>query len=1147
MKLLSKMTIKARMIFAFGVFVLISAGFGVFSLNRMNTLGELTQILYNHPLRVSNAALSASTGVLKMHRSMKDVTLARSDFGRNEAIQNVRSEEAGVYEQLDIIRQYILGVDGKTLEKETRLLFVNWKSIRDEVIDLVKEGNKEAAALITRKKGADHVALLEAKMLELTTYARSKADGFMIDAKLKQKDIIRLTIGVIVLAVLFSCVLAYWMITSILSSVTELQDTMSEISRTGKLVKSEMTGQNEITVMGAHFNVLIDMLEKQLWLREGLNQLTDALSGDISYSDLVGESINFVSRYIDACAGALYKYNKETEVCELTASFAFVERKYISNQFKIGEGIVGQVAIEKKPILLKNITREEAVGHTGTVSEPPKHIYAVPLSYEQELYGVLEVASFEAITETKIEFLNAASQNISTFLYTASQNEQIKILLEETQNANESLQARTDEVNDANEKLTALNEELQAQSKELQAQASELEAQKAELETQRQQVEEADRLKSEFLSNMSHELRTPLNSVLALSQLMISKGTGKDPQQETQYLQVIERNGRQLLSLINDILDLSKIEAGRMDLYITDFYPGEIIQRALETIQPLVEEKGLKTIVNVPDTPAMHSDEEKVTQILLNLFSNALKFTDQGEIEITLTESKGIASLDVRDTGIGISPEDKSNIFDEFRQVDGSTTRAHEGTGLGLAICQKLAHLLGGEITVTSAIGEGSTFTLKLPIQIHHGQEAKPKDKVLKAKTHEVTIPSGQTILIIDDDAKACEMLRRYLTEAGYQVEVAHRGKEGLELARRLKPFAITLDILMPGMDGWEVIRELKSHKETENIPIIILTAKDLTREDRVRLKDAANHIVLKGVMDQNTLLQKIEIELANIRTHDISNILEEKSLILVVEDNEVAALQIRTALEENGYRVHVATGGMQAIEFVHQHVPHAVILDLMMPEVDGFKVLEEIRSTPRTATLPVLILTAKELTSADRERLSYNNVQQLIQKGAVDRNQLVNSIKNILSPGKTLSDRTDEKTIQIEKKPTLRGELPTKNEMILVVEDNPDNLMTMDAILKDESYAIITARDGKEAVRVASEFSPALILMDVQLPGLSGIEATRQIKANPDLSGIPIVAVTAKAMRRDREKILAAGCNDYLSKPIDPSQLIAVIKKWMN
>lgn len=363
---------------AFAITILLFAGFGVFSILEMNKLGELTSILYEHPLRVSNAALRASMGVIKMHRGMKDLTLSESDLELHEAVQAVQSEEVIVYEQLDIIRNQILGKEGKSLEHATREMFANWKLIRDEVVEHILKGDRNAAVRITRRKGADYVFQLEKKMLDLTSYARRKADGFINHAADMQKRAFRSTIAAIATVGLVSAIIAFLIIRSILVSVSSLRNTMAEITETGTLAASDLTGNSEIAEMARHFNVLIVKLKNQFWLRDGLNALNQELSGDISYNDLVTKSISFVSTYTKACVGAIYTYSRENSLCELKASYAFVERKYLSNQFKDGEGIVGQVAVERKPILLGNITREEAVGNTGTVSEPPKAFTQCP-------------------------------------------------------------------------------------------------------------------------------------------------------------------------------------------------------------------------------------------------------------------------------------------------------------------------------------------------------------------------------------------------------------------------------------------------------------------------------------------------------------------------------------------------------------------------------------------------------------------------------------------------------------------------------------------------------------------------------------------------------------------------------------------------
>ena len=1286
---LNRLSIRIRLILIFGMIMLIFTAFGFYAIREMGTLAKLPRLLYEHPLPVSNASLRAGLGFIKMQRDMRSLAISESEPDIQEYFHAILSEESAVYEELDIVRTRILGEEGKKLEQDVREQFSQWKSGRKEIVDLAMKGDQASALLMVRKKSTEAGGRLERSILEMAAYARKKAEWVMRDAEAVQDRIVRNTLFFIALAAVFSFLITLLTGKSILSDISALKATMSEISASGKLVRSNLKGNNEITEMSRHFNGVIDMLRDQLWLRNGLNMLNEKLSGRISFEEMLSESISFLSRYTEACTGAIFTFHPEEEMCRLRASFAFTERNCLAHQFKNGEGIVGQVAVEKSPILLRNIRRDDAVANTGTLSEAPKNIYAFPLICDEKLYGVAETASFEDIAPIRREFLDSAAKIIATALYTGEQREKIRMLLDESRKSNEALQHRTAELSEANDNLTSLNDELRAQSDELQAQAHELEAQKHELEMQRLRVEEADRLKSEFLSNMSHELRTPLNSVLALSQLLIEKGTGKDTDREKEFLRVIERNGRHLLNLINDILDLSKIEAGRMELCLTDFSPRQVTERALETIAPLSREKGLEIQTETIDRPTLHSDEEKIHQILLNILSNAVKFTAQGRIGIRTGLSGSIISFAVSDEGIGIPASELERIFDEFRQVDGSTTRAYGGTGLGLSICRKLARLLGGDIRVESEPGKGSIFTLEVPLRIsettvprqniHPLPEKKPAFHLSAPKIQpsekKKFLPqsparkNGQAVLVIDDDEKMRSMITEYLREAGYEIITAKNGREGLKLAREIMPFAITLDIMMPELDGWEVLRELKSEEktnhipviiisvsedrstgmamgsaayitkpfdrnlllseirklesvrqvrrilavdddpivrmqleellgekgyevetasdgneaieralthppdvmildlmmpetdgfavldrirqepETHDLPVIILTAKDLTRTELIHLRETVHHIIAKKVMDRNELRRKLQNALENISISDPEK--KDSPLFLVVEDNDVSSLQIRSVLEERGYRVFTVCNGTEAVEFLDRQIPDAMILDLMMPEMDGFQLLSQIRSVPETSALPVLVLTAKELTAQDRAQLHHNHVCQLIQKGSVDREQLGKCAENLLkkdeipdtitvSPGKSGKQAVSEKKEAKIPKDRMAG-----SPLLLIAEDNPDNLLTLTAILEEFGYASVTAGNGQEAVEMAGNQRPDLILMDLQLPVLSGMDAAEKIKSDPELSAIPIVAVTARAMRGDREQVLAGGCDDYLSKPIDPAELIRVIRKW--
>ncbi len=730
--------------------------------------------------------------------------------------------------------------------------------------------------------------------------------------------------------------------------------------------------------------------------------ISAVLAAAVTLEELLERGLDELMLVSHSQVGAIYLAGKEAPgVFSLAQQTGVASGIALEKEIVLGQGSLGLTAQRRVVEVLQDIPAQTRFSIATIAGEKQANsIVNVPLVLHDEMVGIVALASLYPIGAGAVEALEMTRGQLATAISNATTHA-------ETESLASDLQTK--------------NGELQVQSEELQAQSEEMRAQTEELIAQQQQVEAADRLKSEFLSNMSHELRTPLNSIMALSQLMISRGPGKNPAEEAEYLAVIERNGRNLLNLINDILDISKIEAGRIEIEASDIDTLGLLDQALETVRPLLSQKGLELKVHPHKALKLVSDQDKVQQILLNLLSNAIKFTDQGEIEVAVDKAGAWGVVfSVRDNGIGIAERDLDHIFDEFRQVDGSTTRRHDGTGLGLAICRKLARVLGGDISVSSELGKGSLFSLTLP-----------------------------SIYAVQSDAL-----------------VAPREK----LA---PPVTLAASVVINSAGG------------------------DATQPQ-----------------------------------------------VLVVEDNPVAALQIRSVLEEHGYMVQAAAGGAEGLACVRTRIPDGIVLDLMMPGIDGFEVLEQIRSTPETATLPVLILTAKELTAADRARLSHNNISQLIQKGSVDREQLLAAVDR-------LTRRHVEPVVLAAKQPLERthSEIRWKNLAqgpILIAEDNPDNRLTLQALLDDLGYRHIAVEDGAQAVSAAQDESPALILMDIHLPVLSGLDATRQLKSDPASCEIPVIALTARAMKGDRESFLAAGCDDYLSKPIDQAELQRVLGHWL-
>ena len=706
---LKSISIRARMVLTLGLILALFAGFAVFSVSRIRKLGEVTSDIYEHPLRVSNASLRAQTGIVRMHREMKDLVLARTGAEQREAIRTLRAEEQEVYHDLGIIRRWILGEEGKMLIEETMDLFEGWEPIRTEVLRLVEKGDKTEAGRVTREEGAKYVARLDRQISEVNQYALRKADLFLQRAVVLQSQLLRNTILVITGVTLLCIVIGYAMIVSILPDILTLRDTMAAIVTTGTLAKARIRGKNEITEMARHFNALIDKLGDQLWIRDGQAGLSKVLILPADYDELADRVVGYVSRYVGAASGAMYECESIQKVCVLRASYALVAGEHFSQRYSFHEGVVGQVAADGEPILLPDASRQPAPEETKLLSSIPLHIYAAPLVYENVLYGVIEIAMIEPPAASKIEFIDTAAKSISTALCAAAQKQRIEELLAATRESKNELERQS--------------AALQQRTAELHQTSEQLQQRNAELEVRGRELEEANRLKAEFMSNISHELRTPLNSVMALSRVLKKNAAERKSSEESEYLDIIEHNGRQLLGLIDDILDLAKIESGRVDLKPGPLSLSSSIDAIADGLEPLAEEKGVQLQKEIPDDlPELVTDEKSLHHILRNLLGNAVKFTEQGAVTVTAKHTEDTIVVDVTDTGIGIAEADLPHVFEKFWQADATLSSKHDGTGLGLTIAFETAKMLGGRLTAASRPGEGSTFTLELPIRRNETQ-----------------------------------------------------------------------------------------------------------------------------------------------------------------------------------------------------------------------------------------------------------------------------------------------------------------------------------------------------------------------------------------------------------------------------------------
>ena len=1089
-----------------------------------------------------------------------------------------------------------------------------------------------------------------------------------------------MTVNFIILicgTILSVIIIAFLLARSAARPIVEMGATAEKIRKGNLSARNRIIGSDELAVLAETFNEMAESIESQVELREINDEVTQTI---VDAKDLPAFRTNILKKFVgvtDSQMGAYFVLNRDTNIFEPFTAIGVTHGLLKPFDASALEGELGMVVETKKITYIKDIPKDSIFKFrtfTGTIL--PKEIISIPIIIDDIVSGVVSLASIKPYPRKVLDIME---QPWATGFGVALSNMW----------ANAETVRLATELNEKNQELEAQTEELQVQSEELQQTAEELQEQNLELEIQRQQVEEANRLKGEFLSNMSHELRTPLNSVMALSRVLMRQAKEKLSEEEAGYLEIIERNGKNLLSLINDILDLSKIEAGRMDVSPKIFPISSTIETIMERLEPLAEDKGIKLDQEIPDDlPQIESDETRVHQILQNLIGNATKFTEQGSVTVSARSDAENIHIEVSDTGIGISKKDLPHIFEEFRQVDGTSARPYEGTGLGLTIAYRAARMLGGNIFVESTLGKGSTFTLILPIR---WQGVIPVSEPVIFKPPPGIEPARKTVLVVDDEPDALTMISGYLSSEGYHIITAASGKEAVRLAQRHRPFAITLDIIMPETDGWEVLQELKDRPETANIPVIIVsvsddretgialgavgfitkpvnrdlliaeinriggpspytivvaddneielkemaraieqegmkaivakdgnicmdmikefvpdvlvldlimpemdgfevldrvrsdpktrelpvivvTAKDLTTEEKEKLSGNVLSVLAKSHTTSTALLEKIKKILADIekcKKGSIDRGREAIDRILLVEDNEAAVIQIKTLLENAGYIVDVVRGGQEALDYMSRIIPCGIILDLMMPEVDGFQVLDKMRGTKATAKVPVLVLTAKDLSPQDLSKLSANNIQQLVQKGDIDQQGLLFKIRSMLGGEPRVGLETENLKLETPNPGAEQGETgqrkggqacirqrETGNEQttrgtagkratILVVEDNPDNMTTIKAVLQHK-YEILEAADGEKGLNMALTERPDLVLLDMSLPKMDGFTVVRKVKENRKADSIPVIGLTARAMKGDREKVIDAGCDDYIPKPIDPEKVLAKIEKWL-
>ena len=930
--------------------------------------------------------------------------------------------------------------------------------------------------------------------------------------------------------------------------------------------------------------------EAQAWIRSRVSGISHLLLQATTHKEFAQWLASELVPLCNAGVGLFYSFDDTRQRLDLLGSYGLRLSNRSTDHYLPGEGLVGQCAIERKAIILNDVPENYLHIDSGSGEALPRYVAILPVVYRDTLIGVLELAGFAPLTPLQqqlldellpivaltLENLNRAIHTHDLLLQTREQAEDLRVSelvmrqqKEVLRDNNEALQAKTAELEQQSERLIASEEELRIQAEELKSSNEELRETTDSLNRQKYVLEglqretadkaaelaRASRYKSDFLANMSHELRTPLNSLLILSRSLADNDTGNLDGEQVESAQIIHEAGNSLLHLINDILDLSKVEAGKMELVIDELALSGLVQRLRRTFAHVAEAKGLAFALDLDADlpPVLRTDGSKLEQIVNNLLSNAFKFTASGAVNLRLgrpdsevevpeaLRGKPLVALTVSDTGIGIPPDKFQRVFNAFEQVDAGTSRQFGGTGLGLAISRRIAQLLGGDIVLRSEDGHGSHFTVLLPEtpptpadipdDAHPAAAARPgrtSSSHLLSETVEddrhTLLPGQTTILLIEDDPAFARILIGMIHRKGYRALAAADGESGLQLARERRPTGILLDVTLPAMDGWTVLDRLKADDATRTIPVHFISAVDSGSRG---LERGAVGFLTKPVSRES-----IGIALDRL-LHAAAG---RQRQLLIVEDDAGSRAAVRAMLRADHVRIDEAGSAEEALEKLAHTRYDCIVLDLGLPGMSGFELMEKLADTHADAT-PVVVYSGREL-SQDEELELRRYADAIVQKGTRSTDRLLDEVGVFLhSIQRAAADAAAA--------PEVASDLTGRR--VLLVDDDMRNLFALSRVMRGWGLNVSMAQDGPKALKMLSEDElPELVLMDIMMPGMDGYETMRAIRTQAPLAGLPIIALTAKAMRGDRERCLQMGASDYLSKPIDIDQLASLMRTWL-
>ncbi|WP_125148679.1 MULTISPECIES: response regulator [Clostridium] len=1021
----------------------------------------------------------------------------------------------------------------------------------------------------------------------------------------KETRVIMLTGGA--LATITAIIIASLSIRMIVNPVKVVTNTFREIAEGEVNLEARLmsNSEDEIGKMARYFNIFMTKLKElisenrnQSWLTTGRAELNEEMRGVREINTLSSRIITYICRYLNMQIGKFY-VKTDSNTFKVFGSYSYSSSEGSPDEFNIGEGLVGQAALEDKIVLVQDVPADYMKIISGFGEAVPKNILIAPCMYHEEIECIIELGSFNQFTDVQLKFIEQVSENIATSINLTKAQTKMEVLLNKTLVQAEELQVQQEELRQNNEELeeqakilkqSEMNlqtqqEELRVSNEELEEQTKKLEQQKRdisennkllrkanhEIEGKAKELEIANKYKSEFLANMSHELRTPLNSIIVLSQLLENKKANEPlTEKQLEYSKTIHSSGKNLLRLIDDILDLSKVESGKIDINFDQVNLAELAENTKSLFTPIILQKNIDFKIEIEDglPEKIISDEQRLQQIINNLLSNAFKFTETGYVKMNICRPKEediknykieenvnkLISIEIIDTGIGIPADKQTLIFEAFKQVDGTISRKYGGTGLGLSISRELARLLGGNIYLKSEEGKGSKFTLvfldndnmeqvklnkeeysSIDKNYHDNLEEKiisenDINEFTKDEHYESKKEDEKLLLIIEDDEQFSTLLSELAYKKNYKVLIEKNSEEAIKLAVKYKPYAILLDIGLANNSGVRVVDKLQNLEYTKNIPIHIISWKE-DKNSYDKMKNLVWHIKKPYNLEElYNLFDKIETSLSN----------DSKKLLIVDEDKSQSNM-IYNNLNERGFKITTLESGLDAYKLLKDEQFDCMILDLNLKDMNGIDLVNKLKEE-NLVNFPILIYTEGNITQEEEDKLN-KYTESIIIKGNNSIDRLLDEVSLFFHSVDSNIDNKNFENIKFsEEKENLLN-----NKNILIVDDDMRNVFSLISALEEKGMNVVVGRNGSEGIKKLYEKNNIdLILMDVMMPEMDGYTAMKEIRKEKQFDNIPIIAITAKSMKEDRQKCIEAGSNDYLTKPVDINKLISLLKVWL-